>query len=236
MKSEDTTNNPAPESLASAWMKGLCLAAHALRREIFRVWNPARTAFGCCFLLAALLSGANSAVAGIYEITFNDGQGDVGAGQIDVESGNNCNYACSGYLNVTSGGAAGNWSLYTAGGACAYPGYMYSPSGGYIYNNAVYVGGGNPQYPATNPLLDYYGLLFTQSNGNELNLWGNADGSYTLGGNVNGWQNFNVQISFQNTTITPVPEAATWLALAFLLVPISASVIRPRCVAEKYLM
>jgi len=230
MKSKNTTINQAPKSASDVLINGLCLPAHALRREIFRGWNPARTLFGICFLLAALIGGANPAVAGIYQITFNDGQGDSGSGQIDVESGNNCNYACSGYLNVTSGGAAGNWSLYTAAGACAYPGYMYSPSGAYIYNNAVYVGGSNPQYPAANPLLDYYGLLFTQSNGNELNLWGNTDGSYTLGGNVNGWQNFNVQISFQNTAITPVPEASTWLAVAFVLLPMSmgAGVIRSR--------
>jgi len=44
----------------------------------------------------------------------------------------------------------------------------------------------NPQYPDTNPLLDVYGLLFTDSNQNELNLWGNADGSYTLGSNIGG--------------------------------------------------
>jgi hypothetical protein len=61
-------------------------------------------------------------------------------------------------------------------------------------------------YPTASPLLDEYGLLFTQNNGNELNLWGNADGTYTLGGNIGGWQNFNVIISFGGTTITPVPE------------------------------
>ena len=178
-------------------------------------------------LLASLAAGGMTpARAALYDITFNDGSGNVGTGQIDVESANNCNYACAGSLTVTSGGAAGNWSLYTSAGTCAYPGYLYSPSGGYIYNNAVYLGGTNPEYPTTNPLLDYYGLLFTQSNGNELNLWGNADGSYTLGGNVNGWQNFNVQISFENTAITPVPEASTWLAGAFLLVPIGAGTIQ----------
>lgn len=179
-----------------------------------------------CSMAILTLGSANHAVAAIYQINFNDGHGDAGCGQIDVECGNNCNYAYSGYLNVTAGGAAGNWSLYTAGGTSAYPNYMYSPAGAYIYNNAVYLGGANPQYPAAKPLLDDYGLLFTQSNGNELNLWGNADGSYTLGGNVNGWQNFNVQISFENTTITPVPEASTGLAIAFLLVPIGTTVVR----------
>jgi hypothetical protein len=178
-------------------------------------------------LIASLLLGvANQAGASLYLLTFNDGHGDAGSGQIDVQCANNMSTACSGYLQVTTGGATGLWTLYCAGGMCAYPGYIYSPSGAYIYNNAVYLGGSNPQYPTAHPLLDDYGLLFTQSNGNELNLWGNADGTYTLGGNVNGWQNFNVQISFEDTTIAPIPEASTWIACAFLLVPIGASAFR----------
>ena len=158
-------------------------------------------------LFAGLVLGITTqAGAALYNITFNDGNGNVGSGQIDVESANNNYYAASGYLDVTSGPAIGYWNLFTARGTTPYPGYIYSPSGAYIYNNAVYPTGQNPQYPDTNPLLDYYGLLFTQSNGNELNLWGNADGTYTLGGNINGYQNFNVTISFGGTTITPVPE------------------------------
>ena len=89
-------------------------------------------------------------------------------------------YAASGYLIVTAGQAVGDWTLYTAGGTTSYPGYLTSPAGAYWYNNAVYPSGNNPQYPVNNPLLDNFGLLFTQNNGNELNLWGNADGSYTL--------------------------------------------------------
>ena len=173
----------------------------------------------CAVLTAVLTTQADAA---IYAITFNDGKGNVGSGQINVLSANNSYYAASGYLDVTGGGASGIWTLYTARGNTPYPGYIYSPSGGYIYNNAVYVTRQNPQYPTTNPLLDDYGLLFTQNNGNELNLWGNANGTYTLGGNVGGWQNFNVSISFGGTTITPVPEPATILAALLLLVPIGA--------------
>lgn len=170
------------------------------------------------------LSLATQAGAGTYDITFDDGDGNIGSGQIDIESAdNNLYYAASGYLDVTAGGASGNWDLYTAGGFTPYPGYIYSPSGGYIYNNAVYPNGQNPEYPATNPFLDDYGLLFTQSNGNELNLWGNADGTYTMGGNIAGYQNFNVNIGFGGTPgtqfITPVPEPATIaLTTTFLLV------------------
>jgi hypothetical protein len=143
--------------------------------------------------------------AALYDITFDDGSGNVGTGQVDVQpAGNNNFYASSGYLTVTAGGASGNWNLYAAGGTTPYPGYLYSPSGGYIYNNAVYPSGQNPQFPSVNSLLDLYGLLFTQGNGNELNLWGNADGTYTLGGNIGGFQNFNVNIGFGGTANNPI--------------------------------
>lgn len=182
------------------------------------------------FLVFAFLAlGAGSpADAALYQLNFNDSLGDTGLGQIDVVGtlvGTNYNYvAVSGYLDVTGGGAAGNWALYTAAGATTYPGYFTSPAGAYVYNNAVYPDGNNPEYPNVSSLLDNYGLLFTQGNGNELNLWGNPDGSYTLGGNVGGWQNFNVAISIGNTAgpgdappliISPAPEPA---ALALFLI------------------
>ena len=181
-------------------------------------------------LFAFLALGmAPQAGAGLYTITFNDGNGDFGSGQIDVESANNNFYATDGLLRVTGGNAAGIWTLYTGRGTKFYPDYLTSPSGAYLYNNAVYPNGNNPEYPATNPLLDYYGLLFTQNNGNELNLWGNADGTYTLGGNIGGWQNFNVIISFGGTTISPVqtvPEPSTMVAGIFLLLPVGCGVFR----------
>ena len=168
--------------------------------------------------------------ASLYRITFNDRGVNIGSGLIDVESANNNFYAAGGYLGVTAGAATGNWTLYTAGGTAQYPGYFTSPSGAYLYNNAVYPNGNNPEYyPTANPLLDYYGLLFTQNGGNELNLWGNADGTYTLGGNIGGWQNFNVIISFGGTTISPVqtvPEPSTLVAGIFLLLPVGCGVFR----------
>jgi hypothetical protein len=179
--------------------------------------------------LLALFAFASVSRAALYEITFNDGNGNVGSGQIDVESANNNFYAASGSLDVTAGQPLGAWTLYvsdtTPGGTTPYPGYLYSPSGAFIYNNAVYPTQ-NPQYPDTNPLLDYYGLLFTQNNGNELNLWGNPNGTYTLGGNIGGWQNFNVNISFGGTTITPVPEQINYALAGFGLIFVSVSVGR----------
>ena len=173
-----------------------------------------------------VLAVSPKAGAGLYNITFDDGNGNIGSGQIDVETANNNCSACAGYLNVTAGEAAGEWTLYTAAGSTSYPGYMLSPAGAYWYNNAVYPSGNNPQYSGSGSLLDVYGLLFTQNNGNELNLWGNADGGYTLGGSVGGWQNFNVDINFQGAAITPIPEASTVIACGFLLLPIGASAFR----------
>ena len=166
-----------------------------------------------CGSLALCLTTIQAGAA-LYDITFDDGNGNVGAGQVDVQpAGNNNFYASSGYLQVTAGGASGIWNLHTAGGTTPYPGYLYSPSGGYIYNNAVYPSGQNPQYPTVNSLLDVYGLLFTQGTANELNLWGNADGTYNLGGNIGGFQNFLVNIGFggtaNNPIITQAPEPNT---------------------------
>jgi len=169
-------------------------------------------------LLVALALGVTTeAGAALYNINFNDGKGDVGSGQIDVLPDNNNYYAASGLLIVTSGQAIGDWTLYTAPVHTSFPNYLTSPAGAYYYNNAVYPTG-NPQYPAANPLLDLYGLLFTQSNGNELNLWGNADGTYTLAGNIGAWQNFDVTISFGGTTIVPVPEPINCALAVFGLI------------------
>ena len=191
-------------------------------------------------LLAAIALGAAApAGAGLYNITFNDGVGDRGSGLIDVESAEspNGNYyyaASSGFLDVTAGQAHGVWTLYTAGGSTTYPGFFTSNDGAFWYNNAVYPNGQNPDYPVTNPLLDLYGLLFTQNNGsvvNELNLWGNADGTYNLGGYVGGELTFNVTISLGGTTITPVPitpvpESPTIISGVLLLLPVAAGAFR----------
>ena len=101
--------------------------------------------------------------------------GATGSGLINILQDTSGNfYAASGNLTISSGAAAGNWSIYSAGGTTPYPGHLTSPAGAYWYNNAFYPNGVNPQYPSINMPLDNYGLLFTQGS-NELNLWGNAD-------------------------------------------------------------
>ena len=176
-------------------------------------------ALKAAILITSLALGiANQASADLYQINFNLGAGAVGIGQIDVQPGINGFYANNGFLNVSSGAAAGNWVLYVTGGATTYPGFLTSPAGAYWYNNAYYSSGINPQYPNINAPLDNYGLLFVQNNGNELNIWGNADGSFSLGGNLGGWQNFSAVLAAASPGnpggasvlgITLVPEPST---------------------------
>jgi len=175
-------------------------------------------------LVAVLALGVTPwARADLYEITFTDaGANNVGSGQIDVVGG----AAVSGYFDVTAGAAAGlDWILYAAGGSTTYPNYFTSPAGGFWYNNAVYLTA-NPQYPAANPFLDNYGLLFTDGSGDELNLWGNSDGSYTLYGDIN-HDEYNPQTTSFDVTLMPIPEPSTiTITGALLLVPICASTLR----------
>lgn len=180
-----------------------------------------RTCKASILTILLALEIALQADAAPFDITFDLGQGDTGSGQIDILPDLNGNFfAASGYLNIGSGAAAGNWSLYSAGGATTYPGYLTSPTGAYWYNNAFYPDGANPQYPGVNTPLDNYGLLFTQGS-NELNLWGNADGSFTLHGSINGFQNFNTQIfpaggpGTPVISFTPAPEPAASALVAF---------------------
>ena len=175
--------------------------------------------FKAAILLSSLVLGiTHQAIAQYFDINFDLGAGNIGTGQFQVQANiDNTFYASSGTLDISGGAAAGTWTLYTEDGSTTFPSYLASPGGGYWYNNAVYLDGVNPQYPSTDPLLDNYGLLFVQGNGNELNLWANADGSYTLGGSVGGFQNFNVVLAIGgggsgspgiNTTSAKAPGSA----------------------------
>jgi len=223
-------DDPVVESLQTIDSGCLCSTCVARLQPANRVRKGAKVALLLAFLA---LGVANQAAAALSQISFNDGQGNIGSGLIDIAGANNIYSAMSGYLDVTGGGAAGHWVLYAAGGATAYPNFLTSPAGAYWYNNAVYPTGVNPQYPGVSVLLDVYGLLFRQTTGNnELNLWGNADRSYNLAGNINGWQNFNVIISpagvggSSGVIISHAPEASTLLAPLLLLVVMSTHFFR----------
>jgi hypothetical protein len=184
--------------------------------------------FKAAILLSSLVLGiTRQASAAFFDISIDLGSGNIGTGQFQVQTTiDNTFFASGGSLDISGGPAAGTWTLYTDDGSTTFPSYLSSPGGGYWYNNAVYLDGVNPQYPSTDPLLDNYGLLFVQDNGNELNLWGNADGSYTLGGSVGGFQNFNVVLAIGgggsgspgiNISQVPEPTAAVLLLLGGLL-------------------
>ena len=165
-------------------------------------------------LLALLVLGFKAQADGLYNITFTDaGANNVGFGQIDVESG----FAVSGYFDVTAGLAAGNYFLYTAGGTATYPATLPSPSGKFIYDNAVYLTS-NPQFPTTNPYVDSGGLLFTDVSNNEVNLWGNADGTYTFDAVIaNAYLDPSGIVGV--SSITPTPEPSTLALIGLMLVP-----------------
>ncbi len=164
-------------------------------------------------LLAVLALSLKAQADGLYDITFTDGGDNVGSGRIDVENG----FAVSGYFTVTVGTASGSWTL--AGGTVAYPGQLTSPAGAFYYDNAVYLGS-NPAYPSTNVFLDNAGLLFADTSGNEINLWGSADGTYSFYGAINN-NRYDPQ-AVGVATITAVPEPVDLAACALLLVPAGA--------------
>lgn len=188
------------------------------------------------FLTIALVLGASLQSKAVwFDISFDLGSGNTGVGQFQVftNSPNNDFYAVSGFLNVSGGAIAGNWTLYAEDGYVNYPSRLTSPAGAYWYNNSVYVEGNNAQFPIANPLLDQYGLLFRLDSNpaSELNLWGNADGSYTLGGTINGgWQNFNVVLSVDGNNgpgiviaQAPEPTTATLIILGGLALVATAN-------------
>ena len=52
------------------------------------------------------------------------------------------------------------------------------------------------------------------------------DGTYTLAGNIGGWQNFNVTISLGGTSITPAPEPINCALAGFGLIFACGSAVR----------
>jgi hypothetical protein len=168
-------------------------------------------------LMAVLALGLRARADGLYDITFSDaGNLNVGSGQIDIVGG----YAVSGYFDVTAGVAAGSFSLYTAGGTGGtWNSLLSSPLGAFQYDNAVYLPTStNPQFP-TDPAayIDNGGLLFTDVNGDQINLWANGDGSFSFYGDINN-SAYDPQ-AVGVSTITPTPEPSSLALIALMLVP-----------------
>jgi hypothetical protein len=118
-------------------------------------------------LAALILSLTNRAGATAMNISFNDGGNNAGSGVIDVEDG----YAVCGEFVVTVGLAAGDWFL--AGGTASTPGAGSSPNGYFNYDNMVSLDS-DPYLTTTG------GLLFTNSVGDQLNIWAEGPDTYSM--------------------------------------------------------
>jgi hypothetical protein len=126
-----------------------------------------KTAIKFMALAALIFSVATRADATAMNISFNDGGNNAGSGVIDVEGG----YAVCGEFIVTVGQAAGDW--YLAGGTPSSVGSGVSPNGYFNYDNMVDLGS-DPYLTSTG------GLLFTNSLGDQLNIWAEGPDTYSM--------------------------------------------------------
>jgi hypothetical protein len=172
---------------------------------------------------ASLLFVTAQAHASLFNITFK-GDGNLGSGEFyATETGADSGvYSVnSGTFQITSGSLAGTYSLFPDS---PISGAAYSPTDYFYYDN-----GASPSVPC----LDLAGLLFTGSNGLEINLFGypTATEFYTIYAN-NG---FNASGVVTLAPATPdviksyaasVPECATVFQGALLLFPFAVGTLR----------
>jgi len=118
-------------------------------------------------LAALCLTVTTRANATLMAISFDDGGNNAGTGVIDVESG----YAVSGGFTVTAGLAAGDWTLF--GETAASAGAGSSPNGYFNFDNMIFLG--SDPYLTSNG-----GLLFTNTDGDQLNIWADAADTYSM--------------------------------------------------------
>jgi hypothetical protein len=118
-------------------------------------------------LLLLALNVTSKAGATLMSISFDDGGNNVGSGVVDVEDG----YAISGDFLVTAGLASGDWTL--TGGTPSSVGSGVSPNGYFNYDNMVFLD--SDPYLTTSG-----GLLFTNELGEQLNIWADSPGVYSM--------------------------------------------------------
>jgi hypothetical protein len=173
-------------------------------------------------ILGSTLVLGTQARATLFDITFNGFDGTEAIAQVSAtDLGGDVYQAVSGSITVTPGSMlflSGTWALYqNPNGMNA----SYSPSGYFIYDNLI--------MPNANPMDTYPGLLFRQaSNGYEVNLYSDGADTYIL------YDNYGRHVNGRMTVVDPpgpnaptvVPEPATMLAGALLLLPFGISTIR----------
>jgi hypothetical protein len=112
--------------------------------------------------LAILLGGVGQAKAGeLFGITYQDVSGNQATGLLTADNlGGGVYHAVSGSLTVTSGSAAGFYTLETAG-----PGVVGSTLGGFVIDNDL--------YPTGTTFVDNSGLAWINGGATkEVNLFG----------------------------------------------------------------
>ena len=104
----------------------------------------------------------------LFDFSFAIGS-QTGNGTLNVADRLNGQYlATAGSLTVDGIYDIGTYPFYPGG-----PGIVTSPSGQFMYDNLLF-----PAYPSTNPSIDLDGLLFRNSSGFEVNIWGNGPNAY----------------------------------------------------------
>lgn len=154
-------------------------------------------------LALALMASASLSASTVFQFT------DTGAG-INASGTLIGNDNGNGSFTITSGSGLFNGEVITL-----YAGSGTSPSGAFNYDNLLTPGG--------DPLLDTGGLLFTIAGGNELNIWGTGQGTYsTWTHDGTGYPIQNNSTLFTLTSSASAPEPGTLamfgvgLGLAFI--------------------
>jgi len=191
-------------------------------------------------IIAGALGLAVQANASWYSLsftaTYNNGSGTTAAnGQLDVVSG----VAIGGWLDVTSGANTGVYNLSPTPGT--YGGVLGNGPVGFTYDNLV-TPGANPFLNIVNPSgLDAGGLGFQDVNTDTYFwlLYINADESSYLGTHGLGGTEANSYAllgyspnnglepqAYGDASLTAVPEPATLISGALLLLPFGSSAVR----------
>jgi PEP-CTERM motif len=142
-------------------------------------------------------SGSPSGSDPMASFSFDIG-GNIGHGTLDLTSlGGNEYWATGGTLDVTGGTDVGTYSFIPS----AAPAEETSASGAWYYDDLVTLGG--------NPAVDYYGLLFGNGSGFEINIYGttsNTPGQYGFWDYTPG-TGYGVQYNGPGTFTTPEPAS-----------------------------